>query len=98
MYARMVIFKLGPGEGSTIRALAEEFHPLYRAQSGFEQLYVLGDEVGGEYGSFSVWESKDDAEAANAVIAPQLQRALAGRLQGPANRWFFEAVEPTAAS
>jgi len=68
MYARLVIFKLGSGERSTIQALLEEFAPLYRAQTGFKELYVLGDEVSGEYGSFSVWESKDDAEGANAVI------------------------------
>jgi hypothetical protein len=42
-----------------------------------------------------VWESKNDAEAGNAVIAPQLRRALAGRLQGAPNCWFFEVVEPT---
>jgi len=51
--------------------------------------------MSGEYGSFSVWNSKDDAEAANAVIAPQLQQRLAGRLQGAPIRWFFEVVEPT---
>ncbi len=44
MYARLVIFKLGPGEGATIRALAEQFDPLYRAQPGFKELRVLGDE------------------------------------------------------
>jgi heme-degrading monooxygenase HmoA len=98
MYARLVIFKLGPGEGATIRALAEEFDPLYRALPGFKELRVLADEARCEYGSFSVWESKDDAEAANAVIAPELQRALAGRLQGAPNRWFFEVVEALASS
>jgi hypothetical protein len=96
MYARLVIFKLAPGEGATIRALAGEFDPLYRAQPGFKALYVLADELSGEYGPFSVWESKGDADAANAVIAPQLQQRLAGRLQGAPNRWFFEVVEPTA--
>jgi hypothetical protein len=42
--------QVGPGEGSTIRALAEEFDPLYRAQIGFKAVFVLGDEVSGEYG------------------------------------------------
>src|SRR5215208_3722812 len=35
-----------------------------------------------------------DAEAANAVIAPQLQRALAGLLQGLPNRWFLRCLFP----
>jgi heme-degrading monooxygenase HmoA len=95
MYPRVVIFKLGQGERSTIQALAAAFDPLYRAQPGFNELYVLGNQVSGEYGSFSVWESKDDAEAADAMIAPQLQQALAGRLQGAPTRWFFDVVEPT---
>jgi heme-degrading monooxygenase HmoA len=95
MHARLVIFKLAPGQRSTIQALARQFDPLYRAQPGFNELYVIADDLSGQYGSFSVWESQADADAANAVIAPRLQRALAGRLQDPPNRWFFEVVEPT---
>jgi quinol monooxygenase YgiN len=83
MHARLVIFKLGPGQRSTIQALAREFDPLYRAQPGFNELYVIADDLNGQYGSFSVWESQEDADAAHAVIAPQLQRALASRLQDP---------------
>jgi heme-degrading monooxygenase HmoA len=95
MHARLVIFKLGPGQRSTIQALAREFDPLYRAQPGFKGLHVIADDLSGQYGSFSVWESQADADAANAVIAPRLQRALAGRLADPPNRWFFEVVAPT---
>ena len=40
MYARLVIFKLGQGERSTIQALAAAFDPRYRAQPGFNELYV----------------------------------------------------------
>ena len=57
-------------------------------------MFVIEDDATGEYGSFSVWESKEDAEAANAVIAPRLQQALTGLLQGPPNRWLFEVLEP----
>jgi hypothetical protein len=34
MYARLVIFKVGPGNRSTIEKLVDEFDPLYRAQRG----------------------------------------------------------------
>jgi quinol monooxygenase YgiN len=94
MYARLVIFKVGPGNRSTIEKLVEEFDPLYRAQKGFRHVFIIGEDATGEYGSFSVWESEEDAEAANAVIAPQLQQALTGLLQGPPNRWLFEVLEP----
>jgi hypothetical protein len=60
----------------------------------FKELHVIADDLSGQYGSFSVWESQADADAANAVIAPRLQRALAGRLKDLPNRWVFEVVEP----
>ena len=94
MYARLVIFKVGPGNRSTIEKLVEEFDHLYQAQKGFKHVFIIGEDATGEYGSFSVWESEKDAEAANAVIAPRLQQALTGLLQGPPDRWFFEVLEP----
>jgi hypothetical protein len=80
---------------ATIEQLVDQFDPLYRAQTGFKNLFLIGDDSGGDYGSFSVWESREAAEAANAVIAPQLQQALSDKLQGSASRWFFEVLEPT---
>jgi heme-degrading monooxygenase HmoA len=94
MYARLVIFKGGPGQRATIEQLVDQFDPLYRAQTGFQNLFIIGDDCTGEYGSFSVWESREAADAANAVIAPQLQQALTDKLQGPPSRWFFEVLEP----
>ena len=94
MYSRLVTFRVGPGKRSTIEELVDEFDPLYRAQKGFRHLFVIGDDATGEYGSFSVWETKEDAEAANAVIAPRLQQALTGLLEGPPDRWFFKVLEP----
>jgi heme-degrading monooxygenase HmoA len=94
MYARLVIFKVGPGNRSAIKKLVDEFDSLYRAQRGFRHVFIIEDAATGEYGSFSVWESKEDAEAANAVIAPRLQQALRGLLQGPPNRWVFEVLQP----
>ncbi len=94
MYARLVIFKVGPGMRATIEQIVDQFDRLYRSQAGFKNLFIIGDDSTGEYGSFSVWESRDEADAANAVIAPQLQQALTGKLQGPPSRWFFEILEP----
>ncbi|GAI34457.1 unnamed protein product, partial [marine sediment metagenome] len=48
------------------------------------------------YASLSVWESKEDAEAAGAVIAPQLEQAVSGIVKGPPTRRFFEVYEPKA--
>ncbi len=54
MYARLVIFKVGPGKRSTIEKLVDEFDPLYRSQKGFRHVFIIGDDATGEYGSFSV--------------------------------------------
>jgi heme-degrading monooxygenase HmoA len=94
MYARLVIFNVDPSLRTTIEQLVDQFDSLYRAQAGFQNLFMFGDEHTGEYGSFSVWESRAAADAANAVIAPQLQQALTDKLQGPPSRWFFEVLEP----
>ena len=95
MYARLVILQARPTRAVDDPGAGRSVRSSLRAQPGFNELYVLGNQVSGEYGSFSVWESKDDAEAADAMIAPQLQQALAGRLQGAPTRWFFDVVEPT---
>jgi len=94
MYARLVIFKVGPGNRSTIESLVDEFDHLYRSQPGFKHVSIVGDKARGEYGSFSIWESKKDADAANAVVAPQLQQALTGLLQGTPDRWFLRCLNP----
>jgi heme-degrading monooxygenase HmoA len=93
MFARLVIFRVGSGKRSAIEKLVNKFDALYRVQKGFKHVFIVGDEASGEYGSFSVWESKEDADAANAVIASRLQQALAEVLQGPPDRWFFEVLE-----
>ena len=63
---------------------------------GFRQMFVSGADALREYGSFSVWESQEDAAAANVVIAPQVQQALTGLLQGPPSRWLVEVLEAMA--
>jgi hypothetical protein len=94
MYPRLVIFRAGQGEGPR-SGRSPRNSILSTEPARLQELHFLAEELSGEYGSFSVWNSKDEAEAANAVIAPQLQQRLAGRLQGAPNRWFFEVVEPT---
>jgi len=87
---------LGPGMRSTAEKLADQFATALRALKGFERVTFLGDDTVGEYASLSVWESKEDAEAAAAVIGPQLEQAVSGIVKGPPTRRFFEVYEPKA--
>jgi len=38
---------------------------------GFRGVTFVMDDANGDYGSFSLWESREDAEAATAAIAPR---------------------------
>ncbi len=73
MYAQLVMLSLGSGTRSTAEKLADQFAPALRSLKGFKRVTFLGDETVGEYGSLSLWESKEDAEAAGAVMGPQLE-------------------------
>lgn len=96
MYASLSMITLGPGMRATGEKLADQFTPVLRAQKGFKGVTFFGDEAIGEYASLSLWESKEDAEDAAAVIAPQLEQAVSGIVKGPPTRRFFEVYEAKA--
>ncbi len=96
MYAQLVIITLGPGTRSTGEKLADQFAPALRALKGFKRVTFFGDETVGEYGSLTLWESKEDVEAAAAVLGPKLEQAVSGIVKVPPTRRFFEVYEPRA--
>ena len=62
-----------------------------------QELYVLADELSGEYGCFSVWKSEEHRGSGERRDRAEAAARLAGRLQGAPNRWFFEvASQPRA--
>ena len=50
----------------------------------------------GEYAGFSLWDSKEDAEAAAEAINPTVQQGLADIVLGAPTRRLFEVYEPGA--
>lgn len=96
MYAQLVILHLGPGMRSTAEKLADQFTPVLEAQKGFKKITFFGDEAEGDYGSFSLWESREDAEAEAEAIRPQLEQAVSGIAKEPPTRRLFEVYEPKA--
>lgn len=73
MYATLLTLTLGPGMRSAGEKLADQFAPALRAMQGFKTVTYFGDETTGEYGSLTLWETKEDAEAAAAVTGPKLE-------------------------
>ena len=96
MYAQLVMLTLGPGMRSTAGKIADQFAPALKTLKGFKRVIFIGDETTGEYGSLSLWESKEDAEAAAAVMRPKLEQAVSGIAKAPPTRRFFEVYEPKA--
>jgi heme-degrading monooxygenase HmoA len=96
MYATFVMFTLGPETRSTAEKLTEQFAPVIRGLKGFKSITFLGDDAVGEYASVTIYESKEDAEAAIAATDPRLEEALKDIVKGPPTRRLFEVFEPKA--
>ena len=96
MYVRQVRFTLGSGNHTAAQELANQLIPAIRDLSGCRSATFFGDEASGEYGLVVLWESREEADAASAVIGPRLQQGLSGIAQGPPDIRLFEAMEPTA--
>ncbi len=96
MYARLVLFTLGPGMRSAAEKVADEMNLKVKARKGFKNVNFLGDDETGEYGAFVLWETKEDAEAGKEALLPVLQNALSGIAKSPPNIKLFEVIEPKA--
>ena len=92
MYARLVRFAMGQGKRAVAQALADDLIPKISSQPGCQRVMVFGDESGGEYGIFVLWESDSHAAAAASIIRPLLDEHLAGNVQGPPDARLFEVI------
>jgi hypothetical protein len=61
------------------------------SQPGCQGVTVFGDDADGEYGIFVLWNSKDNAAAAQ-VIQPKLQEFFAGNVQKTTRRPALQSL------
>jgi heme-degrading monooxygenase HmoA len=97
MVARFSLIQLGPGTRAQAEKLAGRHASIYRRQRGFRSVVFLGDVDRGEYGSMTVWDTREDAEAAAEAIHQVLQKDLSElglHMQGPPSPRLFEVYEP----
>lgn len=94
MYAALTLFTLGPGTREIVDKSGEEFGPLLQGMKGFKGMTMFGDYDTGEYGGFTLWETKEDAEAALAATEAPMKEGLGDLLKGPRTRKVFEVWEP----
>lgn len=96
MYARMVTLQLGPGQLAATQKVANAQDPIIRALPGFHSLTWLHNETAGEYGSFSLWDTRDHATAVGGVGGLQLNEELREALiERPRVQIFEVAVAET---
>jgi hypothetical protein len=91
MYARFSVVSMGPGARARMEQLASRLDAMFRAQPGFRGVTFVMDDAAGDYGSFSLWETREAAEAASAVINPVVAEIFKGML----TPWIFEVFDPT---
>lgn len=94
MYARLVLFTLGPGMRDTAERLADSVAPQVQNLKGFKSVTFIGDDETGEYGSFSLWETQEDAQAVAEALLPKLQEAVGDRMKGPPTVRNLEVYTP----
>ena len=63
MYASLMIFKTAPDKRIKVEKTADQAFSHARGMKGFKSEVYLLDTVNNEYGSLSIWETKEDIEA-----------------------------------
>lgn len=96
MYARYYTFKSHPGSRSEVEALADQVFVFMKSLKGFVSAHFLVSEDGNEYGSFSLWESRQDAESAGESIRPKTVEVLGKLAAEPPTQRIFEVYKPKA--
>jgi quinol monooxygenase YgiN len=94
MNLRLVQFNLTPGASTAAKSITDRVIPVIRAQPGCVGGEFFADNDAGEYGIVAVWESKQAADTAAAVVSPILSAALAEAHATGERRRLFEVYEP----
>ena len=95
MFARLVRFKLAPGNEAKAQELADELSPLIAEQPGCQAVTIFGDHSDGEYGIYVLWDTQEHAQAAAGLVRPQLDKHLSGSVASPPEPRLFEVLRST---
>ena len=95
MFVRLVRFSFGAGKHEAAQNLAGKLVPAISVQPGCRSAVFFGDASDGDYGLYVLWDTQENADAAAAVIRPQLNVGLAGNAQAPPDVRLFEVIEST---
>jgi hypothetical protein len=94
-YARLVHFKLDPGQRQIAEQIMKEFDHLNRQFAGFRGNVYFFDDSMSEYRALNYWDTKMNAEQANHVLFPKLEKALQNVTSNKPSYKYFEVFDPT---
>ncbi len=94
MYARYFTFKAKPGVRSEVEALADQVFGFIKSLQGFISVHFVVSEDESVYGTFSLWESKQDADAAGESLRSRTREALEEIAAEPPTQRVFEVYKP----
>ncbi len=94
MYARLVTFKADSGKRPEVEVLADQVFGFMKSLQGFISVHFMisGDE--NEYGSFSLWESRDHAEDAGEAIRLKISGEIQNLSPQPPKVEIYEVYKP----
>ncbi len=94
MYARLLKFNTDPNRRSEVEALADKVFALAKEQKGFISIHFIISSDESEYGSFSLWESENDAETGGSAIRSEIAEKLQGLATAPPTIDVYEVYKP----
>jgi heme-degrading monooxygenase HmoA len=94
MYARLLKFNTDPNRRSEVEALADQVFTIAKEQKGFISIHFIISSDESEYGSFSLWESENDAETGGNAIRSQIAEQLHGIATAPPTIDVYEIYKP----
>lgn len=90
MYTLLTTMDLGAGTEDLQEKLGQQFSSALRSLKGFKKLTMFRDPATGKCGGLSLWETRDDAEAALSSTGSKLKEALAGAVKEAPTREVYE--------
>jgi|SwirhisoilCB2_FD_contig_31_27696904_length_375_multi_3_in_0_out_0_1 heme-degrading monooxygenase HmoA len=95
-YVTIGTLKIGPGQRPFAEGIADHGVHGFAQMPGFVSVTFFLDEAANEYGAYSVWESREQAEAADQQLTPQFEQAFGDQLQGKISTHIYEIYVPNS--
>jgi hypothetical protein len=94
MFATFATITVSPGMWAFMSKGTDQMYAAIKNLKGFREAKFFGEDKLGIYNSLVIWDSKADAEAAQAALKGKTEQALASVLKSPILRQSFEVYQP----